>query len=554
MAESMPSDGSSSSLKAGLPTASSLARALAYPYGLLLLTTLVFRIATALPLQQAGYMDASYSMLVAQNIATGRGLVEDVLWNYLDRPQGLPHPSNLYWMPLPAFMIAPFYALMGISYRAAQVPFILLSLVLPLFAFYLARRIYGRDSYAWAAAVFTAFSGFYTVYWVSPDNFTPFAVAGSVSLYAAARGVESGKARYLFGAGILAGFAHLARADGVLILAVIPLSLFLRPAYRSVKPILLLTAAALVGYLLVMGPWFVRDYVVAGSFYPSTGAKTLWLTNYDEVFRYADDLTLARYLAWGIGPILASKFTGAVQNLLIIAFGDLQLFLAPFAIAGLYQLRRRAELLPFFVYAALLYMAMAFAFTFPSWHGSMLHSAAALLPFFAVATPAGIDASMRWIARHRRRWNAEQAAAFYRIGFCFLAVIISLFLYAQGIFGPWVGEQGSIPLWNERDAEYTQVGSWLGQHAKASDIVMVVDPPSFFNVTHHPAIVIPTDSVEAVFEAARQYHAHYLVLQFDHPVPLSDLYRQRGEIPGLVARAQWQDALNRPVELYEIQE
>lgn len=50
------------------------------------------------------------------------------------------------------------------------------------------------------------------------------------------------------------------------------------------------------------------------------------------------------------------------------------------------------------------------------------------------------------------------------------------------------------------------------------------------------------------------YHGCYLVLQFDHPVPLSDLYRQRAEIPDLVARAQWQDALNRPVELYEIQE
>src|SRR5512140_3996145 len=99
-----------------------------HPYLVLLAVTLVVRVLTALPLEQAGYMDASYAIHVAENLAIGRGLVENVLWNYLDRPAGLPHPSNLYWMPLPSMLIAPFFAVLGISYRVAQIPFILLSL------------------------------------------------------------------------------------------------------------------------------------------------------------------------------------------------------------------------------------------------------------------------------------------------------------------------------------------------------------------------------------------------------------------------------------------
>ena len=44
-------------------------------YLVLLVITLFFRIATALPLTYAGYMDASYAMHVAENLARGRGLV-----------------------------------------------------------------------------------------------------------------------------------------------------------------------------------------------------------------------------------------------------------------------------------------------------------------------------------------------------------------------------------------------------------------------------------------------------------------------------------------------
>jgi hypothetical protein len=105
---------------------------------------------------------------VAENLARGQGFIEHVLWNYLDNPAGLPHPSNLYWMPLPSLLIAPFFILLGVSYRVAQIPFIVLSSLLPLIAFYVSRKIFQRDDYAWTSALFTLFSGFYTIYWVSP--------------------------------------------------------------------------------------------------------------------------------------------------------------------------------------------------------------------------------------------------------------------------------------------------------------------------------------------------------------------------------------------------
>ncbi len=531
-------------------------------YLTLFLITVAFRLATALPLTYAGYMDASYAMHVAENLARGRGFVEDVLWNYLDHPMGLPHPSNLYWMPLPSILIAPFYALFGVSYRVAQIPFIVLSSLLPLITFYISHKIFRRDDYAWTAALFTTFSGFYTIYWVSPDNFTPFALTASLCLWFIARGLEHTRARDFFIAGIFAGVSHLSRADGVLLLAIAPLALLgsrfevrgsrtTHHASRITHHVSLLTFTFLLGYLFTMLPWFARNTLTLGAPLPSAGTKTLWLTSYDELFRFADDLTLQRYLDWGIGNIVGSKLRAAGINFLVIAFGALQVFLAPFAFIGLWQARRRIELLPFLLYAPLLYLAMTLAFTFPSMRGSTLHSSAALLPFLAAVAPRGIDASVEWVARRRRTWNIAQAARVFRFGFVALALFLAVYLYALGVF-PIGGGSSDIPLWNLRDIEYAEIARWLDAHARADDVVMTADPPAFYNASHRRSIVIPTDSIEAILRAAQKYNARYLVLQFDHPKPLNEVYRERVPLPGWTRVAEFRDGNNRLVMLFEI--
>ena len=523
-------------------------------YLTLFLITVAFRLATALPLTYAGYMDASYAMHVAENLARGRCFVEDVLWNYLDHPMGLPHPSNLYWMPLPSILIAPFYALFGVSYRVAQIPFIVLSSLLPLITFYISHKIFRRDAYAWTAALFTTFSGFYTIYWVSPDNFTPFALTASLCLLFIARGLEHTRARDFFIAGIFAGLSHLSRADGVLLLAIAPLALWVSSIAYCVFRLRYTQYATLflLGYLFTMLPWFARNTLTLGAPLPSAGTKTLWLTSYDELFRFADDLTLQRYLDWGIGNIVGSKLRAAGINFLVIAFGALQVFLAPFAFIGLWQARRRIELLPFLLYAPLLYLAMTLAFTFPSMRGSTLHSSAALLPFLAAVAPRGIDASVEWVARRRRTWNITQAARVFRFGFVALALFLAVYLYALGVF-PIGGGSSDIPLWNLRDIEYAEIARWLDAHARADDVVMTADPPAFYNASHRRSIVIPTDSIEAILRAAQKYNARYLVLQFDHPKPLNEVYRERVPLPGWTRVAEFRDGNNRPVMLFEIE-
>ncbi len=67
-------------------------------------------------------------------LAQGYGFSEKIIWQYLDDPQGIPTPSHTYWMPLTSILAAAGYAIQD-NFRAAQIPFWLLSGFLPLLSY-----------------------------------------------------------------------------------------------------------------------------------------------------------------------------------------------------------------------------------------------------------------------------------------------------------------------------------------------------------------------------------------------------------------------------------
>ncbi|MGE5140136.1 MAG: hypothetical protein ACM3JD_11790, partial [Rudaea sp.] len=413
----------------------------------------------------------------------------------------------------------------------------------------------GRAVYGWIAGLLTAFSGFYTIYWVAPDNFVTFTVTADVAILAAALASgdqsKSRSAALWILSGVAAGLSQLSRADGFLLVAVVPVwALFYR---RSPGMALRASLLAAVGFLLVLAPWLARNYAAVGAPLAAGGARTLWMISYEEIFRFrAEDLTLQRYLDWGLGNILFSKLRALGFDLLVLV-GGLQVFLAPLAALGLVHWRHRLEFQHVLTYLLLLLAAMAFVFTLPGMRGSMLHSSAALIPFLSAAVPPGLDVAIAWMARRRRQWTEKSAQQFFRVAFVAFAFFLSLYLYSQGMVAYGSNAAPSSPLWNDRDREYAAVGQELDRLAVPRDQpVVTVDPPSFFNETGRRSIVLPTESLEALFQAADRFDAHYLVLQYDHPLPLDGLYSDGVTVEGLAAVKTWSDSVGKPVILFEV--
>jgi len=490
----------------------------------ILLLTIILRIAAALPLERPGYMDAYYYYDGAESLYLGMGFNDQFLWNYLDEPSSIPHPSHLYWMPLPSVLAWVAFLFLGPGYRAAQVPFVLLSSLLPPLTYILARRLSLSRRRGLLAALLVTFSGFYVPYWASPDSFAPFALTGCLALMAMGEGLERKEARWFALAGALTGLSHLSRADAPLLLASLALLLVFEAPRIGLRRFLCFLALALACYLLVMAPWFYRNWRVTGFPLPGAGLKTAFLREYDDLFSYGKELSWRSLLAWGMANILRSRLRAAWLNLQIIVAVLLYVFLAPVAVVGLW--RCRSKMRPALAYGALLYLTMSLVFAFPGPRGSLFHSGGALLPFLCVAAVEGLEVAVHWGSR-RRGWPLEEARGAFGVGMVALAAFLSLFVYWRAVF--WAS-----PPWNERDAIYAEAASWLDDNAPEGAKVAVNNPPAFYYFAHRPCLVIPNGDVQVLLKVCDRYGAQFVLLEENHPRFLEALFRGEESHPRLL--------------------
>jgi hypothetical protein len=432
----------------------------------------------------------------------------------LGDPAGVPHPGFLYWMPVPALLAMPFAALFPGSFFALQVPFALLSSLLPLLSYQMAWNVMHKRWAAWSAGLLVLFSGYFFPYWTMPETFAPYALFGSLALWLAGNwGQETeGRAQgWLAGlvVGLLVGLAHLTRADGILLLPVVAfvplLSADLRAKRRILPFAICHLSLVVLGYSLVMAPWIARNLVAAGSPLSPGGTKTLWLTNYDDLFCYGCDLTLQSYLAWGWDNILSSKLSALGVNAQRFLAENCLVFAFPFAGIGFYRLRRRLPFASALIYLAIIYGAHSLAFTFPGARGGFFHASSAVLPFLSVAAMEGLEAAVRWVGK-RRRWNVRQATTVFAVAAVVAAMGLSAFVAGQ-----------LLPRWWHVDTVYEEIGQWMVEQGVEDDaVVMVNNPPAFWYYTRHPAVVVPAPMGDAgvLLAAADRYGVSYVVL--DH--------------------------------------
>lgn len=484
----------------------------------------------ALPQAQPNYMDAAYYLAGGQRLAQGYGFNDAYVWHYLDQPTSLPHPSHLYWMPLPSILVATSQSILGVTYRAAQLPFVLLSSLLPLIAYAIAWRVSASRRHAWLAALLTIFSGFYLPYWGVPESFAPFAVFGSLALLLSSQVIKQGGGWRLVAAGMCAGLAHLSRADGVLLL----IAAFANVGYalRATRPTVPLRSragaivyirycgASLLGYMIVMTPWFMRNISVIGAPLSSAGTQAAWVCNYDELFSFNARLDFNHLIGCGIDRVMLTKLNGMASGALHLIAESGQIFLAPLIVIGLWRLRRQALFYGALLYLGMMFVAMMIVFTFAGERGGVFHSGSALLPFWYAAAPIGLDAVVGWIAARRKTWNAALARSVFSIALIGLAMALSLIVW----YGRVIGSNASDPIWNQADRVYGPIGQWLRDRGEADPIVMTNNPPGFYYQTGLRSIMIPNGDVDTLLAAARQFGAEWIALDDNRPAPLAGLY------------------------------
>ncbi len=472
-------------------------------YLILFLIALVVQIIVSRFQSIPGYLDADYYYSGGLQLVQGKGFTEPYLWNYLDDPAGLPNPSHGYWLPLASIVSALGMWLLGQqTYEAGRLFFILLAALVPPLTAALSYRFFKNTALAWVSALLAIFPVFHLPFLPVPDNYGIFMVAGGLLF------LLSDRPRPWFWMGLLAGLMSLARSDGLLWLALTFLFILwrVRDEKLSFTTLLQFGALAFLGFLVVMGPWYVRNLSVFGTIMSPAGSRALWLTAYEDTFIYpASQLSMESWLASGWNEILKIRSWAFSNNIQTVFAAQGHIIVFPFIVAGMVLLRKDRRVQMGILAWVLLFLVMTFIFPFAGARGSFFHAGAALQPLFWVLAPYSLDRVVAW-ARSKGRFT-EHAYIVFRAALIQVVIMLSVWVV-------WVRviQNG----WDEGELEYPVIEQFLIENgAQPEESVIVLSSPGYYMMTGRQAFVQPYGGVDTLLAVAEKYDIDYFIFEPD---------------------------------------
>jgi hypothetical protein len=478
-----------------------------------------------------GYMDADYYFAGGKQLTQGRGFNEMILWNYLDNPTGLPHPSFAYWMPLASIVAAIGMASTGsISFNAARSGFLLIAALVPPLTALLSYKLTSRPGLSLAAGLFAVFSGYYIPYFSITETFGLYMVLGATFFLLIGFGLENNENKHRLlisgGLGVIAGLAHLSRADGLIWIAVAATVVMLFPNSNSkLRSVSLL--CVFLGYALIMTPWFLRNITVFGTPLAPGGNHALWLTNYDETFSFpAGKLTFNYWFYSGWSALINSRVEALKWNLQTAWAVQGGIFLLPFILIGAWRFRSDLRIKIGVLAWLVTFAVMTLVFPFAGSRGGFLHSGAAFQPLWWALVPVGIEDFIKWV-EIKRKWRRGEAFKVFLIGFICISGLLSGMIFYGRIYSP--------PKWGSESIHLSKVEDFISKFpASSGAIAMVANPPGYFNISDRPAIAIPNENLDTVIEVAHKYGAKFLILEKDSvPSPLRNVYEKPTDLSSI---------------------
>jgi hypothetical protein len=460
--------------------------------------SLFLRLYFASKILHPGHGDYPFYYTVAENLVDGKGFQIDYIWHYLNHPNAIVHTSNDYWMPLTSVLISIPMFVLGKSLFAALLFPIIVGLAFSVLTYFISKIYSPSRLTAFLSAGLVLFMPELFIKSLQTDSAIFYAFLVSASLLCIIKGITH--STFFLWAGLFAGFAHLARQDGLLLIPVIMGTIFLSKQ-QSLRAKACTFLLAMGIYLVVLSPLMVSNLRAFGKPFPPGPSKTMFITQYEDLYVYSKELTFANYLKLGASEIAASKVKMAISHAwhLYERFGEfLSILMIVGLAAGVASKEKRQHWMLYF--PPLLFFAILLSFytliaTFIGGGGGFLRSGMALTPFLVVIA---VDLMNRMIA--------EKGVICASI-----LIVLTLFVYhdisdtKQLIDTTAHLSEKLIKLKNiiEKDAN---------QQGNKDIVIMTRDPWEVYHSTRHKAIQIPNESLEVIYAVAQKYGANYLLL------------------------------------------
>jgi hypothetical protein len=299
---------------------------------------------------------------------------------------------------------------------------------------------------------------------------------------------------------------------------------------------------ALAGYFLVMGGWHVRNENLFGSFMTPGGGRLLWLQNYNQTFIYPPGLlTREGFIAAGWNAALQDRLMALSANLGNTFAAQGEIFLFPFILIGLWQLRRDLRTRIAVTGWLLLFVVMTVIFPFAGSRGSFFHAGAAIQPFWWVAAPMGLDAVIQWM-RQRGKLTDANAPLFFQVILVLLAIFMTAYLVNIRVIAKgWAKDDYIYPA-----VEQKLIDNGIGPQ----DVVIVRNPPGYFLASGRKSISLPFGDESTILAVAKKFGARYLILENGGTfAAIQDLYKNPNSNPSFMYLGEVDSARLYRIEL-----
>jgi hypothetical protein len=474
-----------------------------------------------------GYMDESYYAAGARNLSNGSGFFEKIIWNFIDDPEGLPHPSHLYWMPLVSILSAAGNKIFGNSYLGACIPQAVIAAFIAPCVYLLLSRWLKSHFWSLVGAVVSILGGYYLIYYSAVDAFSLYILFGYGYFAVVAKIFRYEKSHFLnlsAALGVLAGLMHLSRADGILWAGMVPIFILTAAFFHrkqpgfSLHPYLLGIILGLSMYFVIMSPWYYRNLRLFGTMTARGSSRNLFLTTYNDLYSYpASMLTMERWLGTGIQAIISLRLEAAWKNILSLLGVQMLLIQLPFVIFGIWKNWDSAWVKVNLFGLFVTYSFFTVVFPLAGMRGSFFHSSAAFQVFLWCMAIYGLRSIIK-ILPLRKGIPRENLEKFIAIGFLIIIAAITTFLFSS-----------KLNSWRFGATEITEIHRALDQlEVPAEEIILINDPATFYWVSNRPSIVIPSGDTDTMLSVMQRYGVEYVVLQINHPPELSGLYLAPG--------------------------
>lgn len=492
--------------------------------------------------------DAAYYISVAQNLYAGHGFTIGNIWNYQPPPASVVGPSNSYWGPLPSIVEWLSFLLLGDHLFAALLPGVLAGAALVALTYWWGRDLFARwlsaranadspDRYArtahWlalGAALFLAVDSALIYQSVMGDSTMLYGLLAFAAIVLWERALRpapasisasdsSGVSRFwdrswrwqgatprALLAGALLSLAYLTRGSAIFLAPVLAGWWLwrLRQACRTSQShaawrwLAGAGTAFVMGCLVVLTPWLVRQQLVFGHLFSSEATHNALAFSLNDFFDYGTSPTLTTLLRHGWGALLALRadaFWDAWHRTTDYLFYPTVLL----PVAGLAVLARRSRL-ALLGLAHFLLLLGGFALLFPavSLFGGYYHSVASVAPFLAWGELALFYLAAGWARRHLPL-HVSLAPAL-------LAIVLLLQIALTTFAFPVI-----ISSSQSDQRIFAGMTTWLRAHH--ARVVMAVESTSLYYASGIPTIELPAaQTPDIAYACAQRYGAQYLVI------------------------------------------